>query len=262
MTTPAVTPHFISENCLFPQPEHAGGVEHGRPRLAQRRTPQPALLTAQARFGGCGNFLQIKSLVEEVAGDIMGIGPMAIYDTGLYIGANLGLLPEEVWMHAGAREGALENGASCRARLLPLSAFAQGKFWEMHDTLFARQDALDDADLLKYAAELSLDSDRVSRELARHEYARRVEEDQQSGLDSGVSGTLRPSTSMAPGTTVPPRSATCSPRSGSCAPISSLATKRPPTQEFPAPDGPVRSGPWPGEEIDHDRQPTPAEKDS
>src|SRR5258708_466946 len=69
------------------------------------------------------------------------------------------------------------------------TAAAQGKFWEMHDTLFARQDALDDADLLKYAAELSLDSDRVSRELAGHEYARRVEEDQQSGLDSGVSGT-------------------------------------------------------------------------
>jgi protein-disulfide isomerase len=69
------------------------------------------------------------------------------------------------------------------------AAAAQGKFWEMHDILFARQDALDDADLLKYAAELSLDSDRVSRELAGHEYARRVEEDQQSGLDSRVSGT-------------------------------------------------------------------------
>src|ERR1700737_2082945 len=49
------------------------------------------------------------------------------------------------------------------------AAAAQGKFWQMHDTLFARQDALDDADLLKYAAELSLDSDRVSRELAGHE---------------------------------------------------------------------------------------------
>ena len=59
----------------------------------------------------------------------------------------------------------------------------------MHDTLFARQDALDDADLLKYAAELSLDSDRIRGELAGHVYARRVEEDQQSGLDSGVSGT-------------------------------------------------------------------------
>src|SRR5712692_12001464 len=53
------------------------------------------------------------------------------------------------------------------------AAASQGKFWEMHDTLFARQDALDDAELLKYAAELSLDSDRVSRELAGHGYARR-----------------------------------------------------------------------------------------
>ena len=69
------------------------------------------------------------------------------------------------------------------------AAASQGKFREMHDTLFARQDVLDDADSLKYAAELSLDSDRVSRELAGHEYARRVEEDQLSGLDSGVSST-------------------------------------------------------------------------
>ena len=69
------------------------------------------------------------------------------------------------------------------------AAASQGKFWEMHDTLFARQDALEDADLLKYAAELSLEPDRVSRALAGHEYARRVEEDQKSGLDSGVSGT-------------------------------------------------------------------------
>src|SRR3981081_2526926 len=46
------------------------------------------------------------------------------------------------------------------------AAASQGKFWEMHDTLFGRQDALDDVDLLTYAAELSLDSDRVSKELA------------------------------------------------------------------------------------------------
>src|ERR1700694_5156331 len=46
------------------------------------------------------------------------------------------------------------------------AAAAQGKFWEMHDTLFARQDALGDADLLRYAAELSLDSGRVRTEVA------------------------------------------------------------------------------------------------
>jgi protein-disulfide isomerase len=69
------------------------------------------------------------------------------------------------------------------------AAAAQGKFWEMHDKLFASQDALEDADLVKYAAELSLDAERVSRELASHAHARRVAHDRQTGLDSGVNGT-------------------------------------------------------------------------
>src|ERR1700737_1560835 len=69
------------------------------------------------------------------------------------------------------------------------AAAAQGKFWEMHDTLFARQDALEDADLLKYAGDRGLDADPEGRALADRAYARRVAEDQQSGLDSGVSGT-------------------------------------------------------------------------
>src|SRR5712671_6059617 len=38
------------------------------------------------------------------------------------------------------------------------AAAAQGKFWEMHDKLFARQDALDDASLVKYAVALGLDA--------------------------------------------------------------------------------------------------------
>src|ERR1700694_163955 len=39
------------------------------------------------------------------------------------------------------------------------AAAAQGKFWEMHDILFANQDVLDDASLLKYAADLHLDAE-------------------------------------------------------------------------------------------------------
>src|SRR3978361_66076 len=37
------------------------------------------------------------------------------------------------------------------------AAGAQGKFWEMHDALFERQEALAPEDLLAYAAELELD---------------------------------------------------------------------------------------------------------
>ena len=69
------------------------------------------------------------------------------------------------------------------------AAAAQGKFWEMHDILFANQHALDDASLVKYAAGLALDADRVRRELASHEHAARVAEDRASAVASGVRGT-------------------------------------------------------------------------
>src|SRR5438270_14042980 len=59
----------------------------------------------------------------------------------------------------------------------------------MHDMLFANQNALDDASLVKYAADLALDADRVRRELASHEHAGRVAQDRRSGLASGVNGT-------------------------------------------------------------------------
>src|SRR6266851_1478857 len=69
------------------------------------------------------------------------------------------------------------------------AAAAQGRFWEMHDMLFANQNALDDASLVNYAADLTLDAERVRRELASHEHAGRVAEDRRSGLASGVNGT-------------------------------------------------------------------------
>ena len=69
------------------------------------------------------------------------------------------------------------------------AAAAQGSFWDMHDLLLANQSALDDASLLKYAAELGLDVERVRRELAHHEHAGHVAEDRASGLASGVRGT-------------------------------------------------------------------------
>ena len=69
------------------------------------------------------------------------------------------------------------------------AAAAQGRFWEMHDRLFEHQQALDDAHLIQYAAELGLDTDRFGRELTEHRYGDRVQEDLLSGLHSGVRGT-------------------------------------------------------------------------
>jgi protein-disulfide isomerase len=69
------------------------------------------------------------------------------------------------------------------------AAGAQGAFWPMHDTLFEHQQALDDQDLVNYAAGLDLDVDRFTQALEDHVYADRVREDFMSGIRSGVNGT-------------------------------------------------------------------------
>jgi Na+/H+ antiporter NhaA len=69
------------------------------------------------------------------------------------------------------------------------AAAAQGKFWEMHDTLLAHQDALRPVDLGRYAEQLELDVERFWEELRRRSHAPRVARDVASADASGVSGT-------------------------------------------------------------------------
>jgi protein-disulfide isomerase len=71
------------------------------------------------------------------------------------------------------------------------AAGAQGrpKFWQMHNTLFEHQNALDDAYLEIYAASIGLDLGRFTREMLAGVYAPRVREDFLSGVRSGVNGT-------------------------------------------------------------------------
>ena len=69
------------------------------------------------------------------------------------------------------------------------SAGAQGKFWEMHDTIFEHQHALEDTDLVRYAKRLGLDGARVAQDLVAGTYTKRVRDDFRSGVRSGVNGT-------------------------------------------------------------------------
>ncbi len=69
------------------------------------------------------------------------------------------------------------------------AAGAQGKFWEMHDLLFAHQNALATKDLRKYADELTLDAKRFSADLKKHVYEERVRVDFRRGVANGVYGT-------------------------------------------------------------------------
>jgi Na+/H+ antiporter NhaA len=65
----------------------------------------------------------------------------------------------------------------------------QGAFWPMHDLLLRHQDALTTRDLLWYAGELGLDTERFATFLRERAGAARVAEDVDSADLSGVTGT-------------------------------------------------------------------------
>ena len=69
------------------------------------------------------------------------------------------------------------------------AAAAQGKFWQMHDVLLANQENLKIMHLLRYAAELDLDQERMHEDMMSHAYAEKVARDVESADLSGVSGT-------------------------------------------------------------------------
>jgi protein-disulfide isomerase len=69
------------------------------------------------------------------------------------------------------------------------AAAAQGRFWEMHDSLFEHQRALDDRHLVGYAETLGLDPAAFEHDLSAHTHKARVREDFVSGVRSGVNGT-------------------------------------------------------------------------
>ncbi|AFY34055.1 DsbA family protein [Calothrix sp. PCC 7507] len=68
-------------------------------------------------------------------------------------------------------------------------AAAQGKFWQMHNTLFECQTALSNGYLVEYAHQLGLNVPQFLRDMTNHIYVDQVAEDFQSGTNSGVNST-------------------------------------------------------------------------
>jgi protein-disulfide isomerase len=62
-------------------------------------------------------------------------------------------------------------------------------FWDMHDMLFANQDALEVDDLLGYAEAAGVDVHAVADDLSRGTFRPQVRAQFESGLASGVTGT-------------------------------------------------------------------------
>jgi protein-disulfide isomerase len=69
------------------------------------------------------------------------------------------------------------------------AAGAQGRFWDMHDLLFAHQDQLELEDLAGYAGRLGLDVEDFLRDIDEQRHASRIREDVADAEASGARGT-------------------------------------------------------------------------
>ncbi len=75
------------------------------------------------------------------------------------------------------------------AALAAEAAAAQGKFWQMHDSIFHHQHTLEDVDLAQFAEAIGLDMQQYAHDMAEQRSLTRIEEDVEGGERSGVQGT-------------------------------------------------------------------------
>jgi protein-disulfide isomerase len=70
-----------------------------------------------------------------------------------------------------------------------LAAGKQGKFWEMHDKLFANQRTLSPENIKQFAQDIGLDMAKFEQDMASPEVEQQINEEKQQGAKAGVNGT-------------------------------------------------------------------------
>ncbi len=81
------------------------------------------------------------------------------------------------------------HGYAKEAATAALAAGKQGKFWEIHEKLFANKDDLNDAKVETIAQELGLNMEQFKKDLKDTAIASLIERDMNNGLQANVKGT-------------------------------------------------------------------------
>jgi len=76
-----------------------------------------------------------------------------------------------------------------KASVAAWAAGEQGKFWQMHDLIFANYSKLSDSKFDEFAKKIGLDMDRFKSDLKNPEGQKLIQEDMQNGRTAGVRGT-------------------------------------------------------------------------
>jgi hypothetical protein len=91
--------------------------ERGKRHNHQRRIPgetlehfRRALSRRRKALRSCKTFPELMQISERVANEFWENSKLTVYDTTLRIGAHLGIWPDRIYLHAGARDGAKALG--------------------------------------------------------------------------------------------------------------------------------------------------------
>lgn len=76
-----------------------------------------------------------------------------------------------------------------KAAVAALAAGRQGKWWEIHEKLFANQNALSDAKVEAIAGELGLNMEQFNRDLKDPAISSLIDRDMNNGRQANVQGT-------------------------------------------------------------------------
>jgi len=81
------------------------------------------------------------------------------------------------------------HGYARKAAIAALAAGKQGKFWEIHEKLFANQKGLNDAKVEAIARELVLNMEQFNKDLKDSAIASLIDRDMKNGRQANVQGT-------------------------------------------------------------------------
>ena len=160
-TMPGAFTHPQDDTKLVPRPELDKLHLTSGPSRGPADAPVTIVVFQDNLCKYCGNALgTIDQLLDEYPG-------------------KLRVVVKQFVVHASARL----SSEACYA------ADAQGKFWEMHDIIFAHQDDLSRDALIDYARQIGLDVAAFTTALDHHEFAKPVDDDIAAGKQVGVQGT-------------------------------------------------------------------------
>jgi protein-disulfide isomerase len=75
------------------------------------------------------------------------------------------------------------------AAIAAWAAGQQGKFWEMHDLIFANYNKLSEAKLTEFAQQIGLNMEQFNKDLLNPAAEKRIQADLENGIEAGVRGT-------------------------------------------------------------------------